>query len=171
VIQDFPSIYDLYDLKKLEEATASFNEPRMRELIETQNLLTPDPPPYVYALGTVRAWDVRRETRTDAKKRIMDEVERQVERHLDEQERIAKLLYFDPSPDKQKREHYAWLVLYQIEEMRYAAVARKVNEGRGSEPLTENTIRIGIKDAANLIIGPGWQDWLRPGEPGRPKRS
>jgi hypothetical protein len=169
VIQDFPSIYDRLDMDGLEKMTAKMNLPLFRELIESENLLTPDPPPYVYTFKPVKAWDVRKEVRTDAEDRIMDELRTQVKQHMEENERNARLLQFERSPIKGNREHYDWLVRYQVEGMRYADVFQTVKKEKPE--LSENTVRYGIRAAAELIIGVEWKRWLRPGKSGRPRRS
>jgi hypothetical protein len=61
-------------------------------------------------------------------------------------------------------EHFTWLVQYQVRQQPFARIANN-DPSRPETPAVTD----GVKDAAQLVIGPGWKRWLRPSKPGRPK--
>jgi len=143
-------------------------------------------PPYIYEFATF-AWDILNEnTRAQAKERIMADLERQVDEKLDDHVRIAaKKQYLTKSPEIREKDHFRWLVLYQIEGLSYTEVTRKVhpqhsisgsNKGKSlKDPAAflsdKAAVTNGIKTAAKHLIDPGFIGWLRPGKPGPPRKA
>ena len=100
---------------------------------------------------------------------LLEQLRQQMDRH----EINADLLGLERIPRKLSTEHFNWLALYQVKGMRYAEVARVVQptwptKDTDLKNLTE-TVRSGIQDAAQLVVGLSWKSWLRQGKPGRPK--
>jgi hypothetical protein len=62
-------------------------------------------------------------------------------------------------------EHFDWLVKYKIREIPYGQIAK----GDQNKP-EQQSVADGVKSAAELVIGPEYKEWLRPGKPGRPPR-
>jgi hypothetical protein len=105
-------------------------------------------------------WDPLRESRAQGKARILAA---QLERKSDVKEKIYHLLGSNKSPLKLNRDHFDWLVLYQLKGLRFAQIATDLGE---SYP---QTVIDGVKGAAQLIIGPEWKKWLRKPQRGRPQ--
>jgi hypothetical protein len=135
--------------------------------------------PSVYEFITF-GWDVfGGETRAQAKKAIMAALERQVEKQLDETARDARTKpYLERAPKVREKEHFDWLVLYQVGNLNYSEVTRKVNSQPSDSPKVTDEFRsqkaavtAGIKQAAELLIGPRFTAWLHPREAGRPRST
>jgi hypothetical protein len=141
--------------------------------------------PYAYTLR-VLPWNVFGEKRADAKKRMMADVEKQLEKELDKHARlIATKPHLEACPEIREKEHFDWLVLYQVIGLTYSDVARKVGvqrskSGSNNDDTHRDTdvfrsekgrVTSGIKTAAERLIGPRFTAWLRPGRPGRRRRS
>jgi hypothetical protein len=155
------------------------------ELRQYREALAPEPEwTYVFrACG----WDVfSGETRAEAKRAIMTELEKQLEQKLDETARKASTKpYLQKLQEKREEEHYGLLVLYQVEGLSYADVTRKIYacprgpraSGDQSHKDPDNfrsnkaAVTFGIKSAAECLIGPCFTGWLRPGQRGRRRRS
>ena len=125
-------------------------------------------------------WDIfKGETRAQAKKAIMEEVEKQLEEKLDESARHACTKpYLERIPEIREKEHFEWLVLYQVNQLHFSDVTRKVKPQPERAPKDTAAFRSdkaavtdGIKRAAERLIGPRFTDWLRPGEPGRRRHA
>jgi hypothetical protein len=146
----------------------------MYETVETpeefvQRFLKPDPAPKPDDAGYhfhCRKWDLLQETRAKARARILAEVSSQLEVELDREEQRANEAGLTSGMKKIAQEHFDWLVLYQVKAWPYGRVAKVPGSRRDPQ-----TVSDGVKDAAQLVIGPGWEQWLRPGRPGRPRKS
>lgn len=103
-------------------------------------------------------WDPFRETRAKAKRRIMSDFEHILEDRLEVQELSVREAGFHRTPRKQ-RDHFVWLVQYQVLRQGYKRVADSVYR----DP---KTVEAAIKQAAELV---GIQ--LRPARRGRPKKD
>jgi len=63
--------------------------------------------------------------------------------------------------------HFDWLVRHQIKEESYAAISRGLLPGFDADP---RAVGQGVRSAAEALIGPGFETWLRPpAKGGRPK--
>jgi len=111
-------------------------------------------------------WHPLRETRAQTKKRILEEVCHQLDKKLDQAETLFCDMGFEKAQRVTALEHFDWLAKYQVQELPFAKIAR--HSGLVRE---QKTVAHGVKSAAELVIGPGWQHWLRPGKPGRPRKS
>lgn len=166
------TIYETQSIENLAQTSKEMlGDDLVKKMIADGQLATPDPPPFVYDF-TTRAWNVRRETRAVAERRILDELKLQLHRWLDRHEEIAMLMNLKKRTRKRKNWHYRCLVLYQVKGFNKAELAREVKEtweakGTTAENLSQ-TVRHGIQTAAELIIGPSWQSWLLRGKSGRP---
>ena len=111
------------------------------------------------------SWDPQCETRPACIDRILAEVKRQLEPMLDKEENTYQFFGFERTPRLTAKEHFDWLVRYQVQGVRFQRIGRESAVKRETQ-----TIADGVKDAAEHVIGPGWQTWLRPGRPGRPHK-
>jgi hypothetical protein len=130
--------------------------------------------PVAFEFKTI-GWDIfGGESRANAKEAIMGALEAQVEQKLNEVAHIvATEPHLETMPEIHEPEHFHWLVLYQLfEGTTFADVTRKVKKlPQGATDKLRSakvTITKGIKNAAERLIGPRVDDWLRPGLPGRP---
>jgi hypothetical protein len=129
--------------------------------------------PYIHTL-VVPGWRIiAGQTRREAKAAMKAAAEQQIEQILGETARkMCTKPYLEPRLDKRSVEHFEWLVLYQIGKRNYAEVSRALDpEPEGSIISDTKTKTSGIKSAAELLIGPRYVEWLRPGRRGRQPRS
>jgi hypothetical protein len=146
----------------------------MYEAVETpeefvQRFFRSDPAPKPDDAGYrfhCQKWDLLQETRAKARERILAEVSSQLEVELDREEKRAAGANLESGIRKVAQEHFDWLVLYQVRAWTYGRIAKIPGSRRDPQ-----TVSDGVKDAAQLVIGPGWEQWLRPGKPGRPRKS
>jgi hypothetical protein len=114
------------------------------------------------------SWNPLRETRAHVRHRIINAVKKEIDVHLDEATKLMELMEAKRVPVRQSREHFDWLVIYQVNCKSYAEIAKHhldVNEGN------RQTVTDGVKSAAEQVVGRDWKRWLRPSPPGRPKAS
>jgi hypothetical protein len=109
-------------------------------------------------------WNPSQETRAEGKKRILAELTQELDRKLDRTEQDMKVFGLCPTPAKLNTEHFDWLVLYQVCEQNFARIGK--DHDRDAQSVAD-----GVKDAAELVIGPASERWLRPPRPGRPAGS
>jgi hypothetical protein len=146
----------------------------MYEAVETpeefvQRFFRSDPAPKPDDAGYhfhCRKWDLLQETRAKARERILAEVSSQLEVELDREEKRAAGANLESGMKKVALDHFEWLVLYQVKSWPFGRIAKGHSTRRDSQ-----TVSDAVKDAAQLVIGPGWEQWLRPRKPGRPKES
>jgi hypothetical protein len=127
----------------------------------------------IYEFRTL-GWDVfSGKTRAEAKKEIMEQLEKQVESKLDETARTASTKpYLEKVPEIREEDQFRHLVLYQVEGLNYSDLTRKVfPEAPDQFNKDKAALTAGIKTAAGRLIGPRVTEWLRPGEPGRPRKA
>jgi hypothetical protein len=115
----------------------------------------------------VKGWNPCWETRENATKRIMRELATRLRDRLDLEEDIAKRT----GKVKQHRiinnKHFRWLALYQVKRWNNARIAHEFED----DPTSSETVRQGVRNAAQLVAGPNWKSWLRRGQPGRPRKE
>lgn len=128
----------------------------------TASQLMEDPGFYEFVID---GWKMQSETRTQAVERILGWVKKELNEILDEEEKKAKKTRMEKTPRKTSIEHFDWLVQFQILEHTYAAIA-KIAKSK----VTSQTVSDGVKSAAEVVIGRGWEKWLREGKPGRPPK-
>jgi hypothetical protein len=143
------------------------------------------PPPYTYAFTTF-ARDFRHETQNEAKTRILADLAKQVDEHLDEHAHsAANKPYLEKHTDKRVTDHFKCLVMYQVNDLNYAEVTEVLhpNSRISGLPRTDaelvkhklfRTRKAGvttrIKDAAESLIGPRFKQWLGSPLRGAPKK-
>jgi hypothetical protein len=110
-------------------------------------------------------WRPTQATRAQYIDRVLGEVRSELEKELDRYERICRRLGFEKATKATAEAHFEWLALYQVKEERFAEIART-----SSDSPTTQTVHDGAKAAAELVIGPGWQRWLRATRRGRPRK-
>jgi hypothetical protein len=169
-----PTIYDRIGPEERARYTRGILEDEhYNEMIQKGLLKTPDPPPYIYTF-TVQAWSLRREDRDKATNRILVDLKSQLREQMDRHEGIARLMGLEKRPRTIQPRHFDWLALYQAKGWNRATIARHVKKsweakGTSAEHLTQ-TVRQGIRDAAELVVGWSWRSWLRPAKAGRPPK-
>lgn len=62
------------------------------------------------------------------------------------------------------RSHFDWLVRYQVIGCSWSEIVN-----RSLREISPRAVMSGVKNAAALVIGEKWSEWLRKGKPGRPK--
>jgi hypothetical protein len=135
---------------------------------EAAAMFTPEPeeapPPYHFHAG---AWHPFQETREQCKQRFLKDVRRQLEARLDQAEKVfSDLGGFQPTRRVTAERHFDWLVQYQVKGKPLLQIANEC-----SPPTTIQSVREGVRAAAERVIGPGWEDdWLRPAQIGRPRK-
>ncbi len=104
-------------------------------------------------------WEPTEDTRANAARAIRAEFKKRLSEYLDEIDHLARHRGYVPTPKKRVGDdHFDWLVMYQVQELSYPQIARRVC-------LERQSVTDGIKDAARLIDLP-----LRPPSPvGRPR--
>jgi hypothetical protein len=107
-------------------------------------------------------WDPQTQSRQDFVDRVKRELDEQFRR---EEEDLRGV----PSSRKWKKVHFDWLVLYQVREMDYSEIARRISaKGTAGHQVVSN----GVKTAAMLLFGENWKGWLRPASSGgRPRKN
>lgn len=145
----------------------------MKELIDSGLMRRPDPPPYVYYFWT-RAWNVQRETRSQAQQRISNDLTNQLRQWMDIHEAFAERTGNKELPRKFQSAHFNWLALYQVKGLGYPEITELAKKTWGRKNITledlKKTIHSGIRKTAELVIGSSWKSWLRVSKPGRPKK-
>jgi hypothetical protein len=122
------------------------------------------PSPFKYDFQTA-AWDVRSETRNQARARILAEVADQLDTAMDSEEAECVKVGMAKVGRKAAAEHFEWLVRYQVLGHSFKCIAKVCHR-------TRQAITSGAHDAAELLVGPNWKSWLRPpGKPGRPPKE
>jgi len=121
------------------------------------------PPAPNYAFGC-SPWNPRRETRAQARHRILAELTTKVDQALEGEEKRAQLGGLERAPLKQQGDHFEWLVRYQIQGWSHNKIAREYKTFR-------QTVAEGINSASELLIGSAWKFWLRAQKKGgRPRK-
>ena len=129
--------------------THSFEESRQRV------------PPYEYKF-TVRARDVLFEREDQAKARIRETLNKQLDKHLSDHAANAdKQPHLESRPEK-THDHYEWLVMYQVAKNTFTKIASLNKEDGETLGTARARITFGIKTAAELLVGPQFKEWLRP---------
>ena len=111
-------------------------------------------------------WNPVHEKRGQARARILSELQTQLDERLDQVEKTHQKRGKEKVPWKVAVEHFDWLALYQVKGLSYQRIARDFRPKRCPQTVTH-----GVREAAKLVIGPRWKYWLRPGLPGRPRKS
>jgi hypothetical protein len=116
-----------------------------------------------------RDWNPCAETLAAARKRMKQEVSLQIEKKVEATRKLFDYvtpLINDVAPKAMAVEHFDWLVKYQLQGIPYGRIGKQGATKRGQQ-----TIADGVKHAAELVIGPKFSEWLRPGRPGRPRKA
>jgi hypothetical protein len=121
------------------------------------------------------AWIPTRETRAAAKRRIMLQLEKDVDLAFDQQENLMQLIGCPVASGTSTKEHFDWLVMYQVQERNYHEIGRLYVEQRNEDfrdkkviKSASQTVTDGIRNAARQILGDDiWRHWLRPAPRGR----
>jgi hypothetical protein len=116
---------------------------------------------------SVRGWDPLQETRDDCIKRVLKQVRDELETQLDQAQALyEKVVGFQPAPRVKAEEHFDWLARFQILGLPYRQIGLQATDERRTTSVIQ-----GVEEAAELVIGPGWRQWLRPSERGRPPKA
>jgi len=110
-------------------------------------------------------WNPYSETRAECIRRVLQKVKRDLEAVLDRTEHLCQAVGLEKTPRVTAREHFDWLVLYQVQGVPFSQIGQRENPTREPQSIAD-----GVKTAAAHVIGPGWERWLRPGRPGRPRK-
>jgi hypothetical protein len=148
-------------------------EDGLQELKAVHGLL-PYLPPFAYTFKPVHSWRIGDESRADAEERILQDLKKQLRDRMAEHESIARLVGYVKTPRILQSDHFDWLALYQVKGLSKYRVAKTVGASNATPSrvrANEKKVAKGIENAAELVIGPSWRLWLRPGTPGRPKSS
>ena len=170
-----PTIHEREDVKTLANYSAQWIEALHKASSETLRLVLPAVPPLVYSFDDIKGWDMLREERQQAKKRIMDELEEQVIKWLTQQEHRASYFAVAKYPVvKSEERQFDWLARYQIDgtiltEIANDEKAKPEHKYSDLKSLSE-TVRNGIRTAARRVVGPEYSHWLLPTRRGRPRK-
>jgi hypothetical protein len=112
------------------------------------------PRPAEFDVGLQR-WDSTAETEAEAEQRLRATCNAAIRTMLDKQRQEAQRLGGRPVPRRYDRKHFDWLVLYQVARQGGAsAIGRAAGESR-------QTVEMGIKRAAEILVGRNYRKWLR----------
>jgi hypothetical protein len=121
------------------------------------------PPQYHFHAGV---WHPFQETREECAQRVLKDVRRQLEAQLDKDEKVfSDLGGFQPTRRVTAERHFDWLTAFQVQLKPLLQIAK-----RCSPPTTTPSVWEGVRAAAERVIGPGWEEWLRPAQIGRPRK-
>jgi hypothetical protein len=101
-------------------------------------------------------WGCTAETEVEAEQRLRAAFDAAVRRMLDEQWQQAQHLRGLPVPGRYERKHFDWLVLYQVAQQGASAIGKDAEEKESRQ-----TVEMGIKRAAEILVGPDYRRWLR----------
>lgn len=104
-------------------------------------------------------WDMGVETRRQYERRAILAFERGLKAELDQIEGAVRAEGLRTPPRRTSERHFRWLVLYQIREWSYHAIADE-------DEVRRQTVERAVKGTARLLIGEYWKDWLLPAQPG-----
>jgi hypothetical protein len=122
--------------------------------------------PRVYPID-VQGWDPVRESQEAGVERMTREARSQIEEYVNLQKKNLEREGWKRAKRMPKPQHFKWLVQWHISRMTYSQILGEA--GSGKHDL--KTIRGGIVRAARAVYGPVWKEWLRRGEPGRPRNE
>lgn len=106
-------------------------------------------------LFMVEEWEVLKEPRSVARKRILDYLEKQVDLYLEKLEKDAIDWGLVKRPRKGAPNRFDWLVHYQVLGWSKSRIASEKNQSRSG-------VQDGIRESARLLVGKNWKSWLRP---------
>lgn len=122
-------------------------------------------PPIAYDYHFVSPrWSPRQEQRSEARRRILADLEKQLDEALEADEVLAKRAGWEPTPVRHQIEHYDWLVRYQVQGWDYMRIAKE--HGTSRQVVTD-----GVKNAAEMLVGNLAAEWLRTPRRGRPSSA
>jgi hypothetical protein len=122
------------------------------------------PPEYHFR---VAAWHPIQESRAECERRALEEVRRQLQVQLDQDERLYRQVAgLQPTKRVMTMQHFDWLVRYQVQRKPLLQIAKHCNP-----PTTTPSVWQGVRAAAERVIGPGWERWLRRAPRGRPRKG
>jgi hypothetical protein len=101
-----------------------------------------------------RRWDCTAETEVEAEQRLREAYNAAVRRMLDEERQGVQHLGGRPVPRRYESKHFAWLVRYQVARQGASAIGKVEGESR-------QTVEMGYKRAAEILVGPDSRRWLR----------
>lgn len=114
--------------------------------------------------------------RQDVKQRIMEAVEKDLDAFLDQRESLAKENGMVPPRQKRERQHFEWLVCFQVKQLSYAEILKfYFPKEYAAAKLTRNIsdrtkrIRKAVNEVADYINLPLREDGTKPGR--RPNSS
>jgi hypothetical protein len=111
----------------------------------------------------VDGWPLQRETEAAFKERVRAQFESQVQEYVEKRKSEAEGLL--SLPYRRASIHFAFLALFQCQRRSSYQIARQCKCGRSA-------VSEGIKNAAEAVIGPSYEDWLMPPlPPGRRPRG
>jgi hypothetical protein len=112
-----------------------------------------------------KAWDPESERPGAARKRILKDVWDQLKAKMNEQKQAQVLAGRKKAPRKVDPEQFDRLVLYQVVGWSIGRISKE-----HLPRCARQTISKSLKKAAELVIGPAWETWLRRDPVGRPRR-
>jgi hypothetical protein len=124
--------------------------------------------PVSFAVG---AWHPQAESRAAARRRIMTELEAQVERHLEDVAidfQTPGVVFSEggavPAPVKQDLSHFDWFVRHQVKGESFSQIGRQADYHR-------TAVKRAVDHIGTLLDGERWPTWRRqPEKGGRPRR-
>ena len=119
-------------------------------------------------------WSPCNEPRPQARKRIKDAFKQRLNEYLDKVEHEAKTAGMERTPQELREEDFERLVCFQVQGLNIAEIVRNHCESEDDEDSRESARKVvpaRIDQAAQLVAGPSWKEWLRPRKPGAPKRE
>jgi hypothetical protein len=145
----------------LEWSRIKRKRPLAWQLLEWADLRTAFPTEPFRCQLVLDGWNALTETKTEARARLLAELEKRIKEYLDGVEEDARRQYGLRAPHQLSAEHLDWLVEYQVSGCSFRSLAAHYSMDR-------HNVAKAIKGIAELVIGPRWREWLRPSERGRP---
>jgi hypothetical protein len=109
-------------------------------------------------------WDQYSETWGEFTVRARAALDRELKVLRDQNEQLCRDYNLRDASGKTSDDHFIWLTRYQIQGWSLNKIAKEYHR-------TWPAVQEAVEGTAKLLIGPGWEYWLRPRKPGRPRHS
>lgn len=180
------TVYDRDDFESYAEARQLVMEvPMFRRWVEEGHVFDHevpfDPPPYLYTFK-VPAWNMRKEERADAIKRILKDCKKQLQQQMAFHEGVAEAFGLEKHTRIINKKHCDWLAKYQCGKQTKYEIAKEIADRSSKFQVVETSdknaaikkqqnanliakaekmVSKGIANAAKRVIGTAWESWLR----------
>jgi hypothetical protein len=116
------------------------------------------------------AWDPLSTRRADYVRLTKQMFDDKLREELDHVESVLRAFRNRDAPAQRDNDHhYRWLAQYQCGGLSHTKIAEDHQRRTGDE-VVRYGVSLGVKRAAQLLIGPYWESWLRPhGRSGAPR--